>query len=453
MNYDEFLISKKISHTASGHDDIAPPWLFDWQQAVTKWSIKKGRAALFMDTGLGKTPCQLAWADSVVRNENKPALILAPLAVAQQTERMARKFGVEAHYVRESNGLKKAINITNYERFHKFSGCEFSGVVLDESSILKSFMGKTKRALMQEYKNTKYKLCCTATPSPNDQMEILNQADFLGIMQSSKALAIWFINDTMNFGNYRLKKHGIDDFYRWVSTWAVGMERPSDIGYSDDGYNLPPLRIHDIIIDVDDTIDAGDNLFRIPEMSATTYNREKRKTLSDRVEKCAEISNASDEQFLTWCELNDESRELARAMKDSVEISGSDPIEKKEAAAIAFMDGDIRVLISKPSIFGFGLNFQQCHKEIFCGLSYSYENYYQAVRRVYRFGQTSPVDIYSVIAHTEKNTLGIIKRKADEHISAKAYMKNELNYANGIEYKMEYGQNEKITMPAFIRGE
>lgn len=454
--YLSFLRGKRIEVEPVGFDaDEVMPGLFDWQESVVRWAIRKGRAALFLDTGLGKTACQLAWADAVRRHCRMPVLIVAPLAVSQQTIREGRKFGLTVRYAKSSEDIDTAsdfLYVTNYERVDRFDPGVFSGVVLDESSILKSFMGKTKRALVGMFENTAYKLACTATPSPNDHMEILNQAEWLGIMDPPKALSIWFINDTMNFGTYRLKGYAADDFFRWLSSWAVGIHTPSQIGYSDDGYILPCMTVHEHIVTVDETESSGDYLFRFADMSATGYNREKRLTMADRVQKVAEIVAGENGQWLVWCELNDESAALKQSIPDAVEIKGSDLAERKEQAAIDFIDGKIRVLISKASIFGYGLNFQNCHNVAFCGLSYSYENYYQAVRRVWRFGQQHEVSVHVVIAHTERNTLAVVTRKRDTHDYFRTHFVNELSTEEyRRRYRLDYDRNHNMRLPAFMK--
>ena len=420
MTYDDFLSSKVVRTKHEGWEpapgEMAQGKLFDWQEKVVETCVRRGRAAIFADCGMGKTPMQLAWADAVCRHTGAPVLILAPLAVSQQTRREGEKFGYHVHVTRSGDDLTRGINITNYEMLDRFDTSAFAGVVLDESSILKSFMGKTKRYITDEFSQTPYRLSCTATPSPNDLMELANQAEFLGIMTFTECMAEFFLVDSATPGKYRLKGHAERDFWRWVASWAVAMGKPSDIGYPDDGYVLPELREHDVKVDVDlmDGSAAGE-FFREIDTSATGFNREKRRTLSDRCSKVADIVNGGEGSFVVWCYLNDESSELKRLMPDAVEVRGSDTTEKKEQAAIEFENGDIRVLVSKPSIFGFGLNFQNCHQTVFCGLDYSYESYYQAVRRFYRFGQEHPVDVWRVIGKTELNILETIKRKASMH--------------------------------------
>jgi hypothetical protein len=452
-DYREFLKQKIVEHIDRGFTTtVGNEKLFDWQRAVTEWALKKGKAALFLDTGLGKTAIQLQWAHEIVASGRGDVLILAPLAVSQQTVREGLKFGIDVNLCREPDDVRPGINITNYERIDRFDASRFVGVVLDESSILKSFSGVVKNRLMQSFKGTDYKLACTATPSPNDHMEILNHAEFLDVMRSSEALAIWFINDTMNMGSYKLKGHAKADFWRWVSSWAVGMTTPADIGYEASGYKLPTLTEKEIIVDVDESIETNGELIRNPDMSATGYHKEKRLTAPARVEEVAQLVNGSDEQWAVWCETNDEATRLKQSIPGAVEIRGSDSAEKKERAAMDFIDGNIRVLISKPSIFGFGLNFQQCHNVAFCGLSYSYEDYYQAVRRFYRFGQQRPVNVYIVIAKTERNVLSIVRQKMSRHADMQASMVNEIGNEDVArkKYALDYPINETMEVPAWM---
>ena len=413
MTYEEFLKAKQKRHTPCGLEvsEIGGN-LFDWQKTVTKWALKQGKAALFEDCGLGKTPQQLVWGDEVSKATGKPVLILAPLAVSMQTKREGVKFNVGVNICETQADIKPGVNITNYEKLDHFDAKAFSGVVLDESSILKAYMGKTKRQIVEMFKNTPYRLACTATPAPNDLMELLNHAEFLGIMRSSEALSIWFIADQSNSGAYKLKGHAEKDFWQWVASWAVCIEKPSDIGYPDDGYILPPLAEHNEIVqisDMNDDLTLG--FFRDIDMSATGFFKEKSRTVKERAARCAEIATATDEQYLIWCYTNEEASELARLIPEAVEVRGSDKPERKETAALRFIDGDARVLISKPSIFGYGLNFQNCHNAVFCGLDYSFESYYQALRRLYRFGQDKPVNIWRVLGSTEQNILDVIGRK------------------------------------------
>lgn len=445
--YLEFLKSKAIEHRTSGLEvslaEISPQ-LYDFQRDIVIWALSKGRAAIFADCGLGKTPCQLEWARLVCEYTGGDVLILAPLAVSRQTVQEGVKFGIDVNICRTQKDVIPGINITNYEMLGHFDPSKFTGVILDESSILKSYMGKIKRAIIDAFKDTEYKLCCTATPSPNDHMEILNHAEFLNVMQSHEALAIWFINDTMNMGKYRLKNHAVKDFWNWVSSWAVSISKPSDLGYEDGDFELPALNIIEEIVEVDLTIDAGDRIVRVPEMNATSFHREKRLTTKSRAERTAEIVHSQpDKQFLVWCDTNYEADALKKLMPGATEVRGSDKPEKKERAALDFVAGKIRVLISKPTIFGLGLNFQHCHKMVFCGLSFSFEAFYQAVRRLWRFGQEFPVDCYVVIGETERQILNIIRRKETLYEEMKAHMIDGIKRTQSIkqkrvEYQLDY---------------
>lgn len=463
MNYIDFLKQKSFIVDESGFDiniDKLNENLFDWQAEVVKWSLGKGRSALFEECGLGKTIQQLEWAFQVVRKTNKDVLIVAPLAVSRQTQREGEKFGIETHIARKQGDVKKGINITNYEMLEHFDPNKFVGVVLDESSILKSYMGKTKRKLVQAFRNTPYRLSCTATPAPNDHMEILNQAEFLGIMSSSEALAMWFINDTQNMGTYRLKKHAIKPFWEWVSTWAVSISKPSDIGdYSNEDFILPKLNEHIEIVDIsvlDKTFEDG--FIREINTNATAYHKEKRHTAEDRAKRTAEIvAIKPDEQWVVWCDTNYEADLLRKYIPQAVEVRGSDEVERKEESIMGFIDGDIRVLISKPTIFGYGLNLQNCSNTVFCGLSYSYENYYQAIKRFHRFGQKKEVNSYIVIGSTEMNILNTVDRKRELHNEMNENMFNSVKEIQGHKIKdtkFELNLDEiNINLPKWAVGE
>lgn len=463
MTYEEFLRQKMIVEDKSGfYIDVnyLNRHLFDWQAEVTKWNLVKGRSAIFADCGLGKTIMQLEWANQVVRKTNKDVLIVAPLAVSRQTQREGEKFGIETHIARKQKDVKSGINITNYEMLDHFDPSKFVGVVLDESSILKSFMGKTKRKLVQAFKDTPYRLSCTATPAPNDHMEILNQAEFLGIMSSSEALAMWFINDTRNMGTYRLKKHAIKPFWEWVSTWAVSISKPSDIGdYSDEGFILPELHEHIETVDIsvlDKTFEDG--FLREINTNATAYHKEKRYTAEKRAIRTAEIVESKpDEQWVVWCDTNYEADLLKKYIPEAVEVRGSDEVERKEESIMGFIDGDIRVLISKPTIFGYGLNLQNCSNTVFCGLSYSYEEYYQAIKRFHRFGQKEEVDSYIVIGSTEMNILNTVDRKQRLHNEMNENMFNSVKEIQGHtikDTKFKLNLDEiNIELPKWVVGE
>jgi hypothetical protein len=447
--YRNFLRHKQITVKSTGFDvtlEQLNDAAFNWQKDIDRWALRKGKAALFADCGLGKTLMQLIWACEVCKHTGGNVLILAPLAVSSQTAREGKKFGIPITICRSQQDVKPGINITNYERLDKFDTSAFVGVVLDESSILKAYTGKIKQQINDAFQNTSYKLACTATPAPNDHMELLNHAEFLGVMKSSEALSIWFINDTKASGTYRLKKHAVKSFWEWVSTWAVCMSSPADIGYPDDGYKLPPLNV------IDDTVSVSmldptyeDGFIRHVEASATGFHKEKRYTAPMRAQRTAEIVNSSTEQFVIWCETNYEADLLKQLLPDAVEVRGSDSAENKERAAIDFIEGKTRLLISKPSIFGFGLNFQNCHNTVFCGLDYSYESYYQAVRRFWRFGQTKPVNVHIVIGSTEKQILDTIRRKEAQQEEMKRNMYGSLKQ---IQTDAIHGTTFKLTLDA-----
>lgn len=460
MDYIDFLKSKQVTVMPSGFDVEVSELnsaLFDWQKAIVKLALKKGKFALFLDTGLGKTLCQLVWSDRVCKHTGGNVLILAPLAVSKQTQKEGEKFGIEVNICRSQSDVKSGINITNYEMLEHFDTSKFVGVVLDESSILKSYMGATKISIINAFKDTPYKLSCTATPSPNNQMEILNQAEFLGVMKSHEALAIWFINDTSSSGNYMLKGHAVKSFWEWVSSWAVCISKPSEIGYSDEGYILPKLNEIEVIIPIDETSeDVDEGFFRKIETNATAFHKEKRITAEQRAIKCAEIVNKDDEQYLIWCNTDYEADLLKKYIPTAIEVRGSDKPEHKEQAAIDFVNGNIRVLISKPRIFGYGLNFQNCHNTVFCGLDYSYESYYQSIRRFWRFGQKSEVNAYIVIGSTEQQILGVVREKEKKQLEMKRNMYLKIKDFQNAEFKPRNFklnlEEKKILIPNWIKG-
>lgn len=430
--------------------------LFPWQRDIVSWALKRGRAALFEDCGLGKTAQQLEWAHSVSDYTGRPVLIVAPLAVAKQTKREGEKFGCPVTVCRTQEDVTAGINICNYEMLSHFDASGFSGVVLDESSILKSYTGKIKRQIIGMFTDTPYKLSCTATPAPNDLMELLNQAEFLGIMKSNEALSCWFITDSKHSGSYRLKKHAEKDFWQWVSSWAVCIEKPSDIGYSNEGYLLPPLREETIVVERDKEPDAMEEITETIVMNATGYHKEKRKTMRSRCAHCAKMIQ-EEGQWLIWCYQNDEADLLRKMIPEAVEVRGSDKPEKKEQAAADFAAGNIRILISKPSIFGYGLNFQRCHQMIFCGMDYSFESYYQAVRRVYRFGQRDAVTVYKVIGENEQVILDTVNRKeqmkADMNDGmAEAMRDYQTGEVRGRSFKLDL-QRQNASFPGWLKGE
>lgn len=355
--------------------------------------------------------------------------------------------------VREDADCDAPICVANYERLEKLDVSRFAGIVLDESSILKSFMGKTKQALIAAFRHTDYRLACSATPAPNDFMELGNHSDFLGVMPSPEMLSRWFINDTMNFGTYRLKGHAMADFWDWVASWSRCVSLPSDLGYSDDGFILPALNTVQHVIEADLVSNAGAQLFRAVEMSATSLHKEKRATLAERVAQVAALVNGNTEPWVIWCDTNDEADALQVSIPDAVEVRGSHSLEIKESRLLGFSDGKFRVIISKASIAGFGLNWQHCRRMAFVGVNYSYESFYQAVRRCWRYGQTQEVDAHVVMAQTEAAIWNTVLRKSEQHGDMKAQMREAMlrNSENVRDTKVVYLAKAKANIPSWVK--
>lgn len=441
--YKEFIRSKHIRTKKIGFEidiNALNKNLFDWQKIITKWAINSGCAGIFERPGLGKTIQQLEWANQIQIKTGGTGLIISPLAVSSQTVREGLKFGIEVNKCRtQKDVVPKSINITNYEMIDNFDCNEYVLVVLDEASILKSFMGKIKTKLIESFRNTPYKLVATATPSPNitndDPMELLNQADFLGIMPSNEALARWFINDTMNFGKYRLIKHAEDDFWNWVASWAVCIEKPSDIGFKNDGFDLPELKRIEHIVKIDNSHNFNNGkLFKEPEkLNATSLYRELRETAHERAKYCADIVNSINEGCVVWCNTNKEADLLNKFIKDSVNVQGSMPIDKKESALESFTSGNIKVMITKPSMCGFGLNWQHICKQFFVGLSYSYEQLYQAECRLHRFGQKNNVESHIIMTPAERQVYRRVMKKGEQNKAMRGKMARNISQYNNFE--------------------
>lgn len=380
LDYAEFLQRKAITDPSTGLGvvPLLNPMLFDFQHDIVRWALRRGRAAIFADCGMGKTPMQLEWAKHVPGR----VLILAPLAVAQQTVREGEKFGIEVIYRRAGGADCGKITITNYEMLEHFDPAMFHGVVLDESSILKAYDGKTRTRIIDAFAKTPFRLACTATPAPNDYMELGNHAEFLGVMSRVEMLSMFFVHDGGETQKWRLKGHAETEFWRWLCSWSVMIRKPSDLGYEDRDFILPALEMHENTVRVDKVLDG----FLFPVDAQTLQERiaARRETVADRVQACAAIANATAAPFLVWCNLNTESEALARAIPGAVEVKGSDSLEAKEKALLGFSNGEIRVMVTKPSIAGHGLNWQHCSDMAFVGLSDSYEQFYQAVRLRYK---------------------------------------------------------------------
>ena len=416
MTYQEFLETKKIKTISAGFEidrDSISPMAFDFQKDIIQWAIRKGKAAILTGCGTGKSLMSLEWSKAIVNHTNGKVLILAPLCVVDQTIREAKKFNIgKVTKCRKQEDVQDGINITNYEMMEHFDMSAFVGVVLDESSIIKSFTSRTTQYLTDVCRNIPYKLMCTATISPNSYVEIGTSCEFLGIMSRSEMLATYFIHDSGKTSDWRLKKSGTKKFWEFFATWAIYFNSPADLGYDTTGYDLPELRMHTILTESE--AKEGE-LFAKAAETLEERRMARRESIEDRTDKALELINDSpEEQWLCWVDYNDESAVLRKKISGCVEVKGSDDPEFKAKASIDFANGDIDYLVSKASIFGFGSNFQSCHNMIFCGLSDSYERFYQAVRRCWRFGQESPVDVYIILSEKEINILENIKRKAEQ---------------------------------------
>lgn len=452
-DYQAFIEKKKTSVVLHGIKNPKPcnPKLFEFQKDIVRWALKLGRACIFSDCGTGKSFMQLEWAKQIPGD----VLILAPLAVAQQTVAEGVKLGIEVNYCREQSQVKSGITIANYEMLHKFNPSFFTGIVLDESSILKSFMGKTKQEIIHAFDSTPFKLACTATPAPNDHMEIGNHAEFIGVMRSSEMLSSFFINDPSHVGRYRIKGHAEKPFWKWVASWAAMIRKPSDLGYDDAGFNLPPISINWHTVNAGKPADGY--LFELPAASLAERISARRNSIKERVQKAVELANSDSEQWLVWCALNNESHELKSNINGAVEVVGSDSIEKKTEAMIGFAKGEIRVLVSKPSICGFGMNFQSCANMIFVGLSDSWEQFYQAKRRCWRFGQKRKVNCHIITATTEGAVVSNILRKEQDAERMFASLTAEISEINksiiheSNRFIQSYHALDTIQLPGFIK--
>lgn len=424
MTYEQFLEQKKVRIAPSGFDvdelDLNKA-LFPFQRYIVKKALHKGRYAVFSDCGTGKTIMQLEWAKQVQKHTGWPVLILTPLAVSGQTIQEGEKFGIKvSHYG------KGAIQITNYEQLDNIDPSLFTGIVLDESSILKNFTGAIKQKLISMFADTEFKLCCTATPSPNDPEELGNHSEFLNAMPRNEMLAMYFIHDGGDTGSWKLKPHGHKYFWAWVSEWAIMLCNPADIGFPMDGYDLPELKLIEKKI-ITEKRDTGDLFFNQTAVSATNFNQELRLTKVERLSEAANIVNSGTENFIVWIKQNEEGEELKRMIPGSVEVKGSDTIEYKEKMLLGFANNKFRVLITKTKIAMFGLNYQNCHNQIFASLDFSFEGLYQAIRRSYRFGQESPVNIWVITTDTMTNVIQTIHKKQKQFLEMQQEMNVSMN--------------------------
>jgi len=422
MEYEDFVKSKRRAEVATGHKpgDLNEH-LFDFQHAIVSWAIRRGRAAIFADTGLGKTLMQLSWADEVASHTGGIVLILAPLAVSEQTIEQGQTFGIDVKRVPHGQAPDApGVWITNYERMDAIDFAELHGIVLDESSILKSHNGKTRTAIIEASQSVPYRLSCTATPSPNDFDELGNQCEFLGVMTRTEMLATYFVNDTGDTGTWRLKGWGASKFWEWMGTWSVVLRNPSDLGFDGSRYILPVPEYFEHVVE---TEQIGDELFARPAQTMLERRKAQRDSIENRCKALADVVNAdTSEPWLIWTHLNDEAEMLASLIPGAVNVQGSDSAEVKTKHMLAFTHGELRVLISKPKICGYGMNWQHCARMAFVGLDDSFEKFYQAVRRCYRFGQTRNVHVHVFTAENEGQILANIKRKELQHHEMSASM-------------------------------
>lgn len=454
-DYLEFIRRKEVKAPERGLKSIPEinSQAFGYQRDVIEFLLRAGSGAAFLDTGLGKTLIALEFGRIVNEHTNKPVLMLAPLAVNRQHEREACRWGIDAKAIRSSDEIGNRINIVNYEQLHHFDSADFAGIILDESSIIKAFTGTTTRKLMAFAESIQFRLAATATPAPNDHMEIGQHSQFLGVMESHEMLARWFIADQSEMGRYRLKRHGIKPFWSWVASWARCLSKPSDLGYSDDGFELPDLIEYKHFVETDLTKNkADDQLFRIPDTSATSIHNEKRLSAPARAERIAEvIAGEPSEPWIVWCETNYEADELKRTLPQAFEVRGDMKPEAKEDLLMRFTD-EGGVLITKPSIAGFGLNWQHCARVAFVGLSFSFEQYYQAIRRCWRFGQKRPVQVHVAMSDTEYVIWQAVARKADDHQNMKDEMAEAMSRAIDIRsVKHGYSGNQPMRVPEWIK--
>lgn len=447
MEYTQFIEQRRFTDVRAGFkvaEESLTACLKPHQKYLVRWACLKGRAAIFADTGLGKTRILSEWARLIAAETGGRVIVLSPLAVAQQTVGEAATVGIKMQYCRHDNGAQFVI--TNYEMIGNFDFSNFVGVVLDESSILKNFEGRTRAVITEACSKVPYRLSCTATPSPNDHMELGTQAEFLGVMPRSEMLAMFFTHDGSSTSQWALKGHGRSRFWEWLSTWAAVLRSPADIGLDGSEYVLPPLEIHYHELPAEGPIAA----------SLTERREAKRASMADRVGMAAMLANCTDEPVIVWCHMNDESAQLAAAIPDAVEVKGADHVDVKERRLIEFSIGAARVMVTKPSIAGFGMNWQHCNTVIYAGLTDSFEEFYQAIRRCYRFGQTRPVTVHCLLASTERNVVENLKRKERQHNELSAelmtYMAKhvEREVVGTFREYSDHNATQAVALPSFI---
>lgn len=456
--YEDFVAQKLqyIAPTGLANVPSLHSSLFPHQRDLISWALRRGRAAIFADTGLGKTAMQLEWARHLPVART---LILAPLAVAEQTVREGERLGITVNECRDGSEVRDGITITNYERLHRFDPAAFDAVILDESSIIKHHDAKTLRILLDAFAQTPWKLCATATPAPNDYTELGTHAEFLGVCTRAEMLAEFFTHDGGETKTWRLKGHARAEYWRWVASWAALVQKPSDLGYPDDGYRLPPFTVHHHIADVPlDEVLASGQLFAFEAKSLMERRQARKVSIGARVAAVAERVNADRQPWIVWCDLNAESEALATAIPDAVEVRGSQDIDEKERRLRAFASGNTRVLVTKPSIAGFGLNWQHCARVAFVGVTDSWESYYQAVRRCWRFGQQREVEVHIFTSEMEGAVVANLARKEKDaavmaaELSAMTAAEVRSNVAGGTARQTnEYAPTKAMEVPAWLQ--
>lgn len=468
--YLDFLAAKAPTDPPSGMSEIPPllDALKPFQRAIVAWALRRGRAAIFAGTGLGKTIKQLAWARAVANAEDAPILILTPLAVAEQTVAEAQKFGIRGvAYALDQGHMRTDIVVSNYERFDKFNIDRFAGIVLDESGIIKSQDGKTRAILTDACRNMPWRLCCTATPAPNDYTELGQHAEFLGVMSAKEMLAMYFVHDgsirandhSQGADGWRLKQHAARDFWRWLASWSVVIRHPADLGFDEPGYDLPPLRLHQVTVAAEYK-PTGDSLFPVAASTLAERVRARRNTAQERVSAAVDIvERRPGDAWLIWCNLNSEADEIERRLPNALQVAGRHATNIKVERLLGFKDRTPPILISKPSLAGHGMNWQHCANMVFVGLTDSFEQVYQAIRRCWRFGQSRPVDVYFVASELEGAVVANLKRKEqafDEMLDAMSGHMRDLMREQVIGGRVasdEYKPNKPMEFPEWLKNE